>query len=211
MIQFWISDPQIWSIKFSNSLKMLQNDVFNANGANTISSADPNDNNVDEFVRTIVDKLAREVADSASQRALKDPEHGEKEILGLRVVKYKNNDSDLLCDVIRKMDAIQCGLWDYHDGKSWGVTRNTSLISPKFRYFQTSQPSKNPRNSIYKYILYLFLVKTQDRMYEAGIRHLSVQQPRPRTRSPARSPGRSPGLQARRRMNSQPDSIIDLT
>ena len=37
---------------------------------------------------------------------------------GLRVVKYKNNDSDLLCDVIRKMDAIQCDLWDYHDGKS---------------------------------------------------------------------------------------------
>ena len=138
---------------------MLQNDVYNAGGANTISSADPNDNNVDEFVTTIVQKLAREVADSASQRALKDPEHGEKEILGqgwtgpypiqsvyteqyslgnpgqgLRVVKYKNNDSDLLCDVIRKMDAIQCGLWDYHDGKSWGVTRDTSLISPKFRY-----------------------------------------------------------------------------
>ena len=35
---------------------------------------------------------------------------------GVRVVKYKNNDSDLLCDVIRKMDVIQCDLWDYHDG-----------------------------------------------------------------------------------------------
>ena len=61
---------------------MLQNDVHNARGANTISSADQNDNNVDDFVKTIDEKLAREVADSASQRALKDPEHGEKEILG---------------------------------------------------------------------------------------------------------------------------------
>ena len=69
-------------MEFSSFLKMLQNDVYNAGGANTVSSADPNDNNVDEFVTTIVEKLAREVADSASQRALKDPEHGEKEILG---------------------------------------------------------------------------------------------------------------------------------
>ena len=61
---------------------MLQNDVYNAGGANTVSSADPNDIGVDEFVTTIVKKLAREVADSAGQRALKDPEHGEKEILG---------------------------------------------------------------------------------------------------------------------------------
>ena len=105
---------------------MLQNDVYNAGGANTVSSADPNDIGVDEFVTTIVKKLAREVADSAGQRALKDPEHGEKEVRGLRVVKYKNNDSDLLCDVIRKMDAIQCGLWDYHDGKSREIRHNTS-------------------------------------------------------------------------------------
>ena len=108
------------------------------------------------------------------------------------MVKYKNNDSDLLCDVIRKMDAIQCGLWDYHDGKSRSITCNGQIH----------------REHIY------FLEKTQDRMYEAGVRHPSVQQPRPRTRSPARSPARSPGqsgLQARRRINSQPDSIIDLT
>ena len=80
---FWSNfRSNLWSFQSLNFSKMLQNDVYNAGGANTVSSADPNDIGVDEFVTTIVKKLAREVADSAGQRALKDPEHGEKEILG---------------------------------------------------------------------------------------------------------------------------------
>ena len=51
---------------------MLQNDVYNAGGANTVSSADQNENYVDEFVSTIVKKLSQEVTDSAKKRALKD-------------------------------------------------------------------------------------------------------------------------------------------
>ena len=142
------------------------------------------------------------------------------------MVKYKNNDSDLLCDVIRKMDAIQCGLWDYHDGKSSESTRNTaspsSLLNqiilqkyPNFMNFILSTTGIFVDEELVIAVIailrnIIFLEKTQDRMYEAGIRHPSVQQLRLRTRSPARSPSHS-GLQARRRINSQPDSIIDLT
>ena len=61
---------------------MLQNDVYNAGGANTVSSADPNDNAVDDFVTTIVRNLASEVARSAGQRAINDPEHGQKSAPG---------------------------------------------------------------------------------------------------------------------------------
>ena len=57
---------------------MLQNDVYNAGGANTVSSADPNDNGVDEFVTTIVRNLAKEVASSAGHRAMKEPERGQQ-------------------------------------------------------------------------------------------------------------------------------------
>ena len=78
---------------------------------------------------------------------------------------------------------------------------------------EVSHVTLHLHDQIHRDLIY-FLEKTQDRMYEAGVRHPSVQQPRPRIRSPARSPARSPGqsgLQARRRINSQPDSIIDLT
>jgi len=138
-------------------LQMLQNDVYNAGGANTVSSADQNENHVDEFVSTIVKKLSQEVTDSAKKRALKD-----KAFAGLRLVRFKNNDRDLLCDVIKKMDNIQCGLWDYHDEK------------------------------------------TQERLFEVGIRHPSIRQPQIGPQSEKRSP-------ARRKLNSQPESFIDLT
>ena len=45
-------------------------------------------------------------------------------------------------------------------------------------------------------------------MYEAGIRHPTIPQPKARQTSPARSPSQS---RIKRKINDQPNSIIDLT
>ena len=44
--QFW----SIYLIHWVFELLMLQNDIHNAGGANTVSSADPNDKNADEEI-----------------------------------------------------------------------------------------------------------------------------------------------------------------
>ena len=54
----------------------------------------------------------------------------------------------------------------------------------------------------------IILEKTQERMYEAGIRHPTIPQPKARQTSPARSPSQS---RIKRKINDQPNSIIDLT
>ena len=58
------------------------------------------------------------------------------------------------------------------------------------------------------HLVTIILEKTQERMYEAGIRHPTIPQPKARQTSPARSPSQS---RIKRKINDQPNSIIDLT